>query len=380
VGELAGGVAHDFNNLLVGVLGSADLLLAALRERGLAPDLQEYAATIRKASLRAADLTAQLLAFSRKEVLRREPVDLHEQLAEVVHLLEPSLGPEVELRQELGATTRTVDGDPTRLLNALLNLCVNARDAMPEGGTLTLATRELSPEEARAAGLELPDAPGFLEVSIQDTGVGIPEDLRPRIFEPFFTTKATGEGTGLGLAAVYGTVRAHGGTIHVLPGPGGGSVFRLLLPLTEPPSQPPAPRPVPPGLIPGEGRILLVDDEELVRVLGSTLLERLGYEVLTAEDGAAGLEVYRQQGDRIDAVILDLVMPRLDGGEALRRLRELDEAVPVLISSGYAAGDASHEEVRALADGFLQKPYVAADFSAALAAVLARKGEEPKGP
>ena len=375
IGELAGGVAHDFNNLLVGILGSADLLLAAVRERGVDVEVQDLVRTIRRASLRAADLTAQLLAFSRKGILRTEVVDMHHQVDEVVRLLGHTLDRRIRIQRQLEAPRAEVLGDPSQLQNALINLAVNARDAMPEGGTLCFRTRqvEVSPSEAgEGGGLQ---AGPHLELSIQDSGVGIPTPYQERIFEPFFTTKATGEGTGLGLAAVYGTVQSHHGVVTVASTPGRGTTFQILLPMAPPcaPTGEGPGAPSAPELVHGEGTVLLIDDEELVRVLGAAMLRRLGYQVRTAEDGEAGLEVYQQHRDEIDAVVLDLVMPRIDGRETLRRLREIAPDLPVLVSSGFADAERSDDFLHRAADGFLRKPYLAGDFSRAISDVMARR-------
>ncbi|MHC4718217.1 MAG: hybrid sensor histidine kinase/response regulator, partial [Planctomycetota bacterium] len=324
IGELAGGVAHDFNNLLTGIMGNAQLL-----DMRLARESEEsgYATEIVRAATRAADLTRQLLAFSRRGPVQTVPVDVHEVVAEVVKLLSHSIDRRIELAEDLQASPSCVMGDPSHLQNAILNLAVNARDAMPEGGRLQFATRNvvLDEEYCRLRAGQLYPGP-HVEISVSDTGVGMDAELQERIFEPFFTTKSAGKGTGLGLATVYGCVRAHGGIIDVYSEVGKGSTFKVLLPLAEVEAEAAASEGEP---IKGAGHILLVDDEDLVRNFAAKALRGLGYTVTTAADGVDALDLYRRRHGEFDAVILDLIMPRLSGQDTFRLMKEIDPHVRV---------------------------------------------------
>jgi PAS domain S-box-containing protein len=354
IGQLAGGVAHDFNNMLAGILASAELLDVSLpRERS--PELAETVSTILGTCERAADLTKQLLAFSRKAPRRTELIDVHELIGSTVALLRHSIDRRIAIELRLAAASAQVRGDPALLQSALLNLAVNARDAMPDGGTLELSTRdvELSPADCEASPFRLRPGP-FVELCVRDTGGGIDDQLRLRIFEPFFTTKAVGRGTGLGLAVVHGTVEEHGGSIAVDSVVGLGTTFVIRLPSTGAP----AAHPRTPMLAPvGEGRILLVDDEDVIRRTGALLLESLGYQVVTARNGREGVELFSTQHGELDLVLLDMIMPEMNGQDAFRAMQRIDAKVPIVVCSGYAADEA----VRSLRDkglaGFLPKPY-----------------------
>jgi two-component system cell cycle sensor histidine kinase/response regulator CckA len=371
LGQLAGGIAHDFNNMLAGILAAAELLDVNLpHER--APELAETITTILSTCERAADLTRKLLAFSRKAPRRTELVDVHELITSTVALLRHSIDRRITIELRLAAACAQVRGDPGLLQSALLNLAVNARDAMPDGGTLEFTTRdvELSPGECETSPFQL--QPGaFVEVSVRDTGGGIADDLRLRIFEPFFTTKAVGSGTGLGLAAVHGTVDEHGGSITVDSTVGRGTTFVIRLRSVRSVAQQSEAMRAPVTPI-GEGRILLVDDEDIVRRTGTLLLESLGYEVVTARNGREGVERFATEHEALALVLLDMIMPEMNGHDAFRAMQQIDAEVPVVVCSGYAAD----EIVRSLRDqglaGFLPKPY----RRAALAEVIghARRG------
>jgi PAS domain S-box-containing protein len=356
IGQLAGGVAHDFNNMLAGILAGAELLDVSLpRERP--PAIAETITTIVATCERAADLTSKLLAFSRKAPRRAELIDVHELITSTVALLRHSIDRRIAIEMRLAASSSQVRGDPGLLQSALLNLAVNARDAMPEGGTLEISTRsvELSPADCEASPFRL--QPGaFLELSVRDTGSGIHDDLRLRIFEPFFTTKEVGRGTGLGLAAVHGTIEEHGGSIAVDSAVGRGTTFVIRLPSAQSIEQ--RPRPAHPVVtLVGEGRILLVDDEEVIRRTGALLLESLGYQVVTARNGREGVELFSTQHGELVLVLLDMIMPEMNGHDAFWAMQRINAKVPIVVCSGYAADEA----VRSLRDrglaGFLPKPY-----------------------
>ena len=371
IGQLAGGIAHDFNNQLSGILGSAELLLLKLND----PESRSYAEIIRTAGTRSSGLVKQLLVFARKGTVVSTPVNMHHLLAEVVGLLQHSIDRRITIVQRLDAARPMVLGDPSQLQSALLNLGINARDAMPDGGELVFATRLVevekpAPSEELASGR-------YLAISVRDTGHGMSREVLGRLFEPFFTTKAAGKGTGLGLAAVYGTVRGHGGVIRVESDVGRGTTFTLLLPLAAETSAEPT-RKGPPELrqsgaggplsascgsrpaLPaqaGQGHILLVDDEEVVRLATCQMLESLGYRVTVCCDGFEALACLEKSDSGFDFAIIDLMMPRMSGPELFEALRRLRPELNVLIISGFnqdvsVAGLLAHRGV-----SFLGKPF-----------------------
>jgi two-component system, cell cycle sensor histidine kinase and response regulator CckA len=366
VGHLAGGVAHDYNNMLTVIIGSAELLK---NFSGNDPMLMKLSSTILDAAKRSADLTRELLTFSRKGERTTVMFDIHKVVRAVVSLLEHSVDKNILLDTRLFAGDVWVSGDPSLLQSALLNLGINARDALPGGGTLTIATEnlELDYEFCLLHAFQVEPGP-YLEIAVSDTGAGIAKDDLQHIFEPFFTTKAVGEGTGLGLAMVYGTVKSHRGMIEVSSEPGKGTTFKLYLPLAE--AAPPATgekSPVPRG----EGSILLVDDEPLLRDLGKKLLEDLGYRVYLAENGEKALEVYAGHRDEIALVLLDMIMPKMGGKETLQRLVERYPEVVVLITSGFHREGNRNLLKNLGAKGFLQKPYRRETLARAVAQALA---------
>ena len=360
IGTLATGVAHDFNNLLTGVLGYAELL--AQREASTA-EVAEAAHVIGEAARRGAELTSQLLGFGLQSRLRSEPDDVHETIREVVRLLSRTFARNVELRTELAAAESTVLGDPGQLQEVFLNLAVNARDAMPEGGELEFRT-ELAP---RAEG------PPELVVNVRDTGTGIPADLHERIFEPFFTTKQSEKGTGMGLAVVYGIVQSHRGSVGVESALGSGTRFEVRLPVAvgAAPARAAAAKREPRK---GEGRVLVVDDEPAVRRVAARMLRRLGYEPDEAAGGSEALARVRGEPGAYALVILDLDMPGMDGRACLRALRAVEPEIPVVISTGLPAselGDALAEDTL-----LLPKPYELLQLSETVAAAI---GEHEPG-
>jgi PAS domain S-box-containing protein len=354
IGQLAGGVAHDFNNQLTGIINYADILLAQLEDE----DERSCAARILGAAERAAALTAQLLAFSREGKLRTTAVDIHKTIAEVASLLAHSIDKRVQIQLHLAANPSTTTGDPAQLQSALLNLGINAGDAMAEGGEVVFATEVVNLNEEFSRSLPYDVAPGrYLRISVTDTGKGMDEETLGHIFEPFFTTKGVGEGTGLGLAAVYGTVRSHEGAIEVQSEPGQGSTFVLHLPLTQSPVGCDRDGPERRQCAEGTARILLVDDEECVRTSCVRILGRLGYEVVTCEDGAEAVEYYRQSWEDVDLVLLDMMMPRMNGRDAFLAMREINPDLKTLLLSGFG----KDRRIQAILDegvlGFIQKPF-----------------------
>ncbi len=354
VAQLAGGVAHDFNNLLTGILGNAEMLH---EDAEPGSDTAESAMEILHAARRAADLTQQLLAFSRRGRMQSQPVDLHAIIDQTARLAARGPGQSVSVTTRLEAQRTTVVGDPTQLRSALIDLTRNACEAMPAGGRLLLATRDVTLTADAATGLG-PDiqAGDYVEIRVEDTGVGIPGELLGRVFEPFFTTKGPGAGSGLGLAAVFGCVKGHGGHVAVTSATGRGTTVTLLLPGIAGTVRRSTPVSVPRSSA-GGARILVVDDEETVRAFLARALGKLGHEVLSFPDGIALLEHFAAHLGEADLVILDLTMPSLSGEETFRRLRELDPEVRVLIASGHSRQAAAGTLLEAGARGFLAKPF-----------------------
>jgi PAS domain S-box-containing protein len=358
VGLLAGGVAHDFNNLLTVIAGRTHLLLAKLKADDPSRRSVEL---IQKTSDRAAALTRQLLAFSRKQVLQRKVLDLNATVAEVSGILRRLIGEDVELLLTLGPRAGCVNADPGQLEQVLLNLAVNARDAMPQGGTLSLETDQVRLDAAPAGRPDaLPPGP-YAVLRVIDTGIGMDEATQARIFEPFFTTKERGKGTGLGLSTVHGVVRQHGGTITVRSAVGAGATFEIYLPQVEV---------APDGEERGESArpaaghetVLLVEDEDDVRALAREVLERHGYTVVEAPDGAQALSLFERGGSRIDLILTDVVMPRMSGRELVDRVRASRPTMPVLYMSGYTEDAIVRHGVRDASLLLLSKPFGPADL------------------
>jgi CheY-like chemotaxis protein len=346
-------VAHDFNNLLTAIQGYASLILLDLGPQDpRREDLEE----IRKASERAAALTRQILAFSRGQVGEPEPADLNEVVSDLERMLPRLIGEDVALVTVLDPALRLVHADPRQLEQVIMNLVVNARDAMPDGGRLTLETaNEYVAEDDPRAGPELP--PGwYVVLTVSDTGSGIAPEIQASIFDPFFTTKEPGRGTGLGLSTVYGIVKQSGGHIEVESAPDRGSVFRIYIPqLVAPAPRRLGMRSLEPGPR-GDETILLVEDEEAVRVFASKALERQGYTVLEARHGRDALLRLADYAGPIQLLITDIVMPEMGGGELARRLTAERTDLRVLYMSGYADGETARRGL-GVGAAYLQKPF-----------------------
>ena len=349
LGVLAGGVAHDFNNILTGILGYASLLKVKL-----APDDPNLppVEVIEKSGLRARALIQQLMGFARRTGAVQVPVGVNTLVSEVVPLLERGVGQGVVIRTELDPTAPKIMADSGQIHQALMNLCINAKDALPpEGGTIWLKTRT-----QQLLSRSHPDRKeDWVAIIVEDTGSGIPPDILPRIFDPFFTTKAVGKGTGLGLSVTYGIVKEHGGELTVHSEVGKGSTFTLLFPKTQETSdgKETAGQEI---VLRGESRkILFVDDEPSLLELGKNVLEERSFRVITAETGEEAIEIYRKEGAQISLVILDLLMPGLGGWQTFARLREIDPKVRVLFTSGYGGTQEVEENLGKQA--YLKKPY-----------------------
>ncbi|MHC4198817.1 MAG: PAS domain S-box protein [Planctomycetota bacterium] len=366
VGTLAGGIAHDFSNLLTGILGYAQVLKLKGKP---GDDVVAAADVIERAATRAGELTTQLLDFARRGKLQNVPVDMHRVMGDVLAILSRTIDKRIDMAQRLRADPPLVTGDPSQLEQVVMNLAVNACDAMRDGGRLTLETStvDLDEERCRAQGGISPGR--YLAVSVADTGVGIPDEIRDRIFEPFFTTKEPGKGTGMGLAMVYGIVKSHGGSIEIESEAGSGAAFTVYLPLAKDTARCEIPEPKK-ALVYGTGMILVVDDEESVRKSVESTLSLLGYDVVTAHDGREAVEFYKDHAGEVDLVVLDMVMPIMDGRECFKRLKKLDPGVKVLLATGRAPDGAAQELLIQGVLGFIKKPFAIADLSEAVAKTL----------
>jgi two-component system cell cycle sensor histidine kinase/response regulator CckA len=375
LGVLAGGIAHDFNNLLCGMLGSADLALFDLEPAHPARDSLEM---VRDTAHRATELCRQMLAYSGKGRFEVEPLDVSRLIGDMAQLLRVSVAKKANLRFELQPDLPTVAADATQLRQIMLNLVVNASDSLGGGsGSITIATGAMQCDRGylRSAYLheDLPEG-RYVFIEVADTGCGMDEETRLRIFDPFFTTKFAGR--GLGLAATLGIVRGHNGTIKLYSEPRVGTTFKVLLPAVTPPAVSSRQTAVA-AQWQGGGVVLLVDDERTVRTIGAKMLERLGFEVLLAEDGLVGVEKYREHADRIDVVILDMTMPGLSGEEAFGELRRLRPDVRVLLTSGYNEQEATSRFIGKGLAGFLQKPFQLSTLREKLFQIL-HCGTEPE--
>jgi len=373
VGQLAGGIAHDFNNVLTAILSTSELILLEL---GATDPHREDLEEIKRSANRAAALTRQLLAYSRRQVLQPRVTDLNTVVANVDRMLRRLLGEQVTLVQSLDPELGRVRADRGQVEQILVNLAMNAGDAMPEGGRLTIATANVSviPDDAGPA----VDGP-YVMLGVSDTGTGMDEATRSRIFEPFFTTKGRGQGTGLGLATVYGIVRQSGGVIRVTSEPGAGATFRIFLPRVEDEMEP-EPVVAPVGRTPAArgaaGTILLVEDEEAVRRLGKRILEKEGYSVLVAEHAAEAMAVAAAWKGPIDLLVTDVVMPGRSGVELARELEQMRPGIPVLFTSGYPETTRGRWQPPKGWGAFLQKPFTPTELVEAVRAVT----NTPKAP
>jgi PAS domain S-box-containing protein len=353
VGTLAGGIAHDFNNQLTVMLGNARYVLRHVEDD---PDLKDALTDLNRAAEHCAQLTRSLLAFSRRNAISTRSLDVSAVVAEVQELLRPLIPNSIDFEVTPPAGVDWVEADPTQLQQVLVNLAVNARDAMPHGGRLVITTRNRTVDADTAARLGLPKPGAYAELGVMDTGSGIDEATRERIFEPFFTTKPLGEGTGLGLATAYGIVKESGGAIEVDTAVGSGTTFRVLLPSSFRPA-PADGVEVAPSAPSGSGTILVVEDESAVRRFVKRALERRGFEILEAADGAEALHLVKSHRGPIDAVVTDVDMPQMSGIEFARELARSHPETPVLFLSGSSRDFLDDPDAQQALGHFLQKPF-----------------------
>ena len=362
IGQLAGGVAHDFNNQLGGIIGSAELIKYNTDNE----KILKYSNMILQAAQSSANLTKQLLAFARKGKETSMPVDLNKTIIQITQLLQRSLDKRIDIVHDFQSINAFTIGDPTQLENALLNIAINASHAMSEGGKITFSTsiEDLSEEDVEKYGLQEKTC---AKVSISDTGTGMSQEIMERIFEPFFTTKDKNKGTGLGLSATYGAVQQHNGHIYVESTIGEGTTFTLLLPASQEKAITKDEETKIEDFT--ETKVLLIDDESVILFTVSELLTELGCEVETAQEGLKGIEIFEKDPDSFDVVILDNIMPHMNGLEVFRKLREIKDDVKVVLASGY-----SEEKAQTLLDSgvkaFIRKPYTMATLAKVLGEII----------
>ncbi|MBL7221465.1 MAG: response regulator [Phycisphaerae bacterium] len=364
IGRLAGGIAHDFNNILTAIQGNAELLQMDGFDQSERDDMLMQ---ILAASRRATGLTRQLLDFARKGTFQIVAVDTTTIIEQTAALLSHSIDKRIDIKLDIQADPPAILADPSQIENALVNLGMNACDAMPDGGVLTLATRNIVLDDASCVDYPSEVVPGpYVEICVCDTGSGMDSKTRSRIFEPFFTTKDVGQGTGLGLASVYGCIKSHYGNIQVDSHPGRGTTFRLLLHAAETACAS-SDGAHDQSIMRGTGHVLVVDDEGIVREFLATALQKFGYSVSLCINGAEAVEYFKNSHRDIDLVILDLIMPVLNGPDTFRELKAIDPDVKVLISSGFSRNQSTNGLLDEGALGLLSKPFRISELAHALA-------------
>ena len=376
IGQLAGGIAHDFNNQLAGIMGFAELIKADNQKDS---DTFTAAQSITSIANRAADLTGKLLAFARKGNYHSDVIDIHSIIAEVAVILSRSIDRSISIEQRLDAVPSCVKGDPGQIQNALLNIALNARDAMQHGGTLSFLTSVRNIDSSFKSDYQHTFTPGkYIHIAISDTGTGIDDETKSHLFEPFFTTKEPGKGTGMGLAAVYGTIQAHNGILNVTSVVSEGTTFHIYLPVVdETVSQ--TGTPAPQDIVPGSGSILLIDDELNVGRMFSMLLRRIGYTIEICPNGEDAIKLFEENPGGFDAIILDLILPGMSGKDVFRKLRGIRRDIPILLCSGYSADNDVRKLLRDDMTLFIQKPFTMSELSHQTSLLLSKKQRE-NGP
>ncbi|MBS1795382.1 MAG: PAS domain S-box protein [Acidobacteria bacterium] len=374
VGRLAGGIAHDFNNMLTAIIGYSDISLLKLRrDDPLRRNLEE----IRRAAERSASLTSQLLAFSRQQVLQPKIVPFNDLVTDTFKMLQRLISENIHLNIELDPKVKTIEVDPGQLTQVIVNLAVNARDAMPNGGSLTISTKKVLYDERIPINPESVRNGKCVLLTVEDTGVGIQREHLSHVFEPFFTTKEIGKGTGLGLATVYGIVKQSSGEIVVESEVGHGTTFKVYFPCVD--QDEPAEKSTAANAASarGTGTILIAEDEAMVRELAQTILENEGYKIITAENGAEAFEICRRLQGRIDLVITDVVMPQMSGMDFAKKIKEITPNLPILFTSGYTESNALLSDLKASNIDFLGKPFVLETLVAKVREFLESAGNKP---
>lgn len=370
IGRLAGGIAHDFNNLLTGILGYSSML----QEQIESPEaVRKAASIIERAAERAAELTRQLLGFAREGKHQEVDVRIHEIVHEVIDLISRTIPKNIEISEDLGARRSVVSGDPAQFQQVLLNLAINAADAMADGGRLVFRTRNLEFEQETDWGGERVSPGSYLTIEVEDEGTGISDEIREKIFEPFFTTKEVGRGTGMGLAMVYGIIKNHSGHIRVVKREI-GTRFEILLPrLVDAESQRKSEAS---GDRNGRTQacVLIVDDEDLVRTVTSSILEHMECSVISAANGDAATKIFNDRHSEIDLVLIDMIMPEMNGIECYHRLRAIDPGIKALLMSGYNENEDARKAIESGVVGFVQKPFSHTQLAEAVSLALDADG------
>ncbi|MFQ6029977.1 MAG: response regulator, partial [Dehalococcoidia bacterium] len=369
VGRLAGGIAHDFNNMLTAILGYT---YAGMKDSSSGDQQHIYFEEIWKAAERASNLTQQLLAFSRRQIIETEVLDLNHMVLDVGKMLERLIGEHIELEILPDPKAGSVKAEPGQLEQVLVNLAVNARDAMPEGGCLLIETSTVTLDESFTDRHNEVIPGKYVLLSVSDTGTGMSDEISSHIFEPFFTTKEVGKGTGLGLSTCYGIVKQSAGYLTVYSEPGRGTTFKVYLPrVTDDVSQPDPPAVEPDQLPRGEETVLLAEDEPAVRELASMMLRRQGYKVLEAANGVEALELAEDRAsDRIDLLLTDVVMPHMGGRELAEQMQAIHPETRVLYTSGYTDEAIVHQGIEGQGVQFIQKPFSSPDLARKVREVL----------
>ncbi|KKM81450.1 hypothetical protein LCGC14_1329730 [marine sediment metagenome] len=370
IGKLSGGVAHDFNNLLTSITGNAELLSMKLQKDS---PLKEYVTEISKASDRAASLTRQLLAFSRKQVLQPKVMSLNGAILDMEKMLRRLIGEDIDLKTTLSDELGNVEADPGQVEQVILNLCVNARDAMPQGGKITIETANVELDESYTRTHRTVIPGPYVMMAISDDGSGMDKETQSRIFDPFFTTKERGKGTGLGLSTVYGIVKQSEGNIWLYSEPGQGTTFKIYLPRVEKLVEKIVKTKEPVKSLTGTETVLVVEDDGMVRKLAHKVLKDYGYKVLVAENGKEGLKICEENKGPIHLMLTDVVMPEMGGRKLADHLKDLRPEIKVLYMSGYTDNTIVHHGILDKGMNFIQKPFTPETLAAKVRGMLEEK-------
>ncbi len=373
IGQLAGGIAHDFNNQLAGIVGFADVLREKLTYDS---ELAYFAESILLTSQRAADLTSQLLAFARKGKYLTVAIDLHKIIMEVVNILNRTIDKKIAIKKSFKAEYPLTKGDPTQIQNAIMNIALNSRDAMPNGGELIFSTSIVSLDETYCTKTPYEIIPGdYILLCITDSGIGIEHSMQKKIFEPFFTTKDQGKGAGMGLASVYGTIKNHGGAVNVYSEPGHGTTMKLYFPVNDSKKQVQLQEHKESPPITSDAFILIVDDEQVVLDSTAKMLEITGFKTAKCRTGKEAIDFYQCHWKEIDLVILDMVMPEYSGKETFLALKDINPDILVLLSSGYSLNGEANTILKEGVKGFIQKPHKRLALSQKIIEILRKQGK-----
>ena len=366
IGQLAGGIAHDFNNMLAAILNSAELIQLQSYD---AEKQKKYLKLIVDATLRASDLTKKLLAFARKEVYEIAPISIHQTILSTIAILSRSIDKKIAIETNFRAVEHTILGDSTQIMNIFINMGINAAHAMPNGGKITFTTRNVYLDEVFCKSSQFDLVKGYyILIDVNDTGTGISSENISKIFDPFFTTKAQGKGTGLGLSMVYGSIAQHRGAIHVYSELERGTLFHIYLPITNQNEIELDSDEV--GIIKGEGTILVVDDEEFIRTTTVDMLKNIGYNALPADSAKEALAIYEENQDKISLIILDMIMPEMNGKECFKELRKINPNVKVILASGFSKDEDIDEMKNLGLASFVRKPFHTAALSRLILEVM----------